>query len=166
MEEFLSQFGVDWKLLFAQAINFFILFAVLKVFFFGPVGAILRRRREEIAAGIALKEEAEAQIAKSGEMYDAKIKEAERASHALITRAQELAGERREEIIADAARKSEAVVREAKRMIREEKAKMNEQFAREARMLVRDGIASVLQKMPPKERDRELIARALEELKT
>lgn len=166
MTELLSQFGIDWKLFFAQAINFFILFAVLKFFVFGPIGAMLGRRRKEIARGIALKKEAEAQIAKSGEMYAEKIKEAERASLDLVTQAQELAQGRREEIIADAAKKSEAVVREAKRMIHEEKAKMNEDFAREARMLVRDGIATVLQKMPPTERDRELIDHALRALKT
>ena len=35
--QLISTFGVDWKLLIAQLINFFVLFFVLKRYAYGPI---------------------------------------------------------------------------------------------------------------------------------
>ena len=59
MEEFARQFGIDGKLLISQAVNFFLLLVVLRVFVYKPVLAVLRQRKERIEAGLRMAREAE-----------------------------------------------------------------------------------------------------------
>lgn len=48
MTELFEKLGIDWKLLIAQVVNFFILFWVLKRFAYKPILNMLARRSETI----------------------------------------------------------------------------------------------------------------------
>ena len=52
MGQLFSSFGVDWKLLIAQAVNFAILFYLLKRFAYAPVLAMLKRREDIVRKGM------------------------------------------------------------------------------------------------------------------
>ena len=153
-------------MLIAQAINFLIIFFVLRKFAFGPIMQILRKRREEIEQGIRMKNEAQENLRKIDVLREETLQSAREQAVGIVDAAQETAKVRREEILQEAARKSEAVVGEAKRAIREEKAKMTEEFVGNAEDLVRMGIVKVIGRLPAEERDGELIKDALRELKS
>lgn len=165
MSELIRHFGIDGKLLLAQAVNFGVLLFILWKFAYRPILAMLRERREGIERGIALTRDAEQRIA-DGERREAeRMRDAERAALAVVTRAEEEAKNQREILIAEAGKKGDAMIAEARRVIREEKEKLREELAREARELVRDGIAAALMKMPPEPRDRQLIDAAVRAMK-
>ncbi len=61
--EILHAFGVEWKLLAIQALNFSIVFFVLFRYAYKPITAILDKRASEIAQGVAAAESAQKEAA-------------------------------------------------------------------------------------------------------
>jgi F-type H+-transporting ATPase subunit b len=161
MEELIRNFGIDWKLLIAQVVNFAILFFLLKKFAYKPILAMLRKRTEEIKEGFAMRAEAEKTLGQIEEIKAKTTLEAQEQALALVKRAEETAGKRREEIVTDAMKRGEMLVSEAKHTAEKEAEKIQDAVVREAEGLVREGIAQILRKMPAGERDQELIRDAL-----
>lgn len=165
MSELIHHFGIDWKLLLAQAINFFILFFLLKKFAYGPILKVLRDRKREIDKGLEFTKEAEERLLNVEKEQEKILIAARGEALNIVSTAEESGKRRKDEIVAGASKKSEEIVADAKRLIKEEKAKMEESIYGEARDLIRLGIARVLGKMPQEERDSALINAALEELR-
>ncbi len=161
MQELLTNFGIDWRLLFAQVVNFAILFFLLKKFAYQPVLAMLRKRVTEIKEGIAMRAEAEKTLGEMEVLKTQTLTRAQEDALALVSEAEETAGVRREEIVHDALARGDVLVADAQRMAEREAEKIHDAVAREAEELVRNGIAQVLQKMPADVRDEELIRGAL-----
>lgn len=63
MEKIIHSLGIDWKLLLAQTVNFFILFFVLYKFLSQPLSKIIEERKKKIEEGLAMRAEAEKLIA-------------------------------------------------------------------------------------------------------
>ncbi|GIW65460.1 MAG: hypothetical protein KatS3mg096_511 [Candidatus Parcubacteria bacterium] len=59
MDQLLKAFGIDFKILIFQVINFFIVFFIIYKFFAKPLGQIIEERRKNIQEGLKLREEAE-----------------------------------------------------------------------------------------------------------
>lgn len=165
MDELIKHFGIDWKLLLAQAVNFLILLVVLKKFAYGPILKVLKKRKDEIERGLKFTKEAGERLEQIEEEKEAVLKEARGEALGIVSQAENMAKIRKDEIVGEAAKKSGAVVAEAKRVIAEEKAKMGEEVYESAGELVRLAVAKVLGKMPAKDRDSVLVQEALGELK-
>lgn len=165
MKELIQHFGVDWKLLLAQAVNFFILLFLLRKFAYRPTLGMIRKRKEEIEKGLAYTKEAEMRLQETDELREATLKKAHGEALRTVTQAEEIAKKRKAEIVQEANKKVEQLIADAKRTVEEEKAKMGESVYREAGELVRLGLAKVLRKLPHEERDTELIQAALKELR-
>lgn len=166
MQELVHNFGVDWRLLLAQAVNFGVLAFLLAKFAYRPILNILKKRRDEIERGVRFTKNAEETLGRADRMSEEKLIAAQQEALAIVTVAEETARVRKEEIAAEAMLKSEAIMADARRVIAQEKAKMSEAAYADAEGLVRSGIARVLGKMPVRDRDSELIREALTELKT
>jgi F-type H+-transporting ATPase subunit b len=65
IEQIASTFGVDWPHLIAQVISFSIVCFVLYKYAYGPILAMLEKRREQIALGIANAEKIKAELDKT-----------------------------------------------------------------------------------------------------
>jgi len=165
MAELLKNFGVEWKLLLAQAVNFFILFFLLKKFAYRPIVDMLRHRKSEIERGLAMRDEAAENLAQTKVMEGEAAERANKNALAVVSDAEEIAKKRTDEIAGEAMKKSEHIVEEARRIIREERGRMAEEVERDAEELIHAGLARVLGALPPEVRDRELIREALRELK-
>lgn len=63
MSELFAAFGLDWKLLLIQALNFAILLAVLWKFLYKPVLKMIDERREKVAEGVQKAEAADRRLA-------------------------------------------------------------------------------------------------------
>lgn len=166
MEELIKHFGIDWKLLLAQAVNFLILLVILKKFAYGPIVKILQKRKEEIEKGLKFTAEAKTKLEKIGEEREAVLKESRIEGLNIVSNAENTAKIRKDEILKEAAKKSEALVSDAKRAIGEEKAKMGDEVYKETKELVRLAVAKVLGKLPAEDRDKTLTEEALKELKS
>ncbi|MBI5152909.1 MAG: ATP synthase F0 subunit B [Parcubacteria group bacterium] len=165
MEEFITHFGIDWKLLLAQVVNFSILLLVLKAFVYKPVLEILRKRKQEIEKGLQFSKDAEEQLKHTQELREDVLANAKKDALQIVNEAEKTAMERGEAIREETTRKTEAAIVEAKRLIQEEKLKMKDSLYNETEALVRDGILKVLQEIPAEVRDGKLIEKALTELK-
>ena len=166
MSELIQHFGIDWRLLIAQAINFFILLVLLKKFAYRPILKMLQRRRDEIEKGVKFTKEAGEKLEQIEELKEETLKTANLQALTIINKAEESAKMRKEEIVEEANKKVETIIADAKNVIAEEKAKMGEQVYENAEVLIKLGLEKVLGKMPAKERDEILIQEALRELKT
>lgn len=166
MSELISHFGIDWKLLLAQAVNFLILLAILKKFAYGPVLRMLKKRREVIEKGLKFSKEAEEKLLRIAQEREGVLRVSRNEALEIVNSGEKVAKERREEIIREAQARGEMLLQEAKRVIEEEKAKMGEALYKETGEVVRLALAKVLGKMPQEERDDFLIGEALKELKT
>lgn len=166
MEELIRNFGVDWRLLLAQAVNFGVLLAILWKFAYQPILALLRKRREDIEKGIRAAKEAQERLRRVEEIGEQKLIEARRQALGIVDQAEALGRARKDEIVAEAARKGEVVISEAKRAAGEEKAKVREEVYAGAEDLVREGIVKVIGLLPSETRDKELIRAALQELRS
>lgn len=161
----MKQFGLDWRLLVAQAVNFFILFLILKKFAYRPILEMLKKRKERIEAGLFFTKEAEERLARVEELSEQKLEEARKKAFEVVKEGEQIARVRKEEVIKEAMDKAEAVVEEAQRAIVQDKAKIEEEVYEEAQELIREGIVKVLRKMPAEARDHVLIEEALRELR-
>lgn len=165
MEEFVKQFGIDSRLLLAQIVNFTVLLILLKKFAYGPILKMMRERREKIEEGMEMRKNAEIALRESGEIRERTLQQANKEALEVVGRAEALGRERQDEIVKDTDKKVEGIIAEARRIIDADKANMRIEIESEAEELIRLGLGSVLGKMMPGERDRELIKEAIGELK-
>ena len=98
MSELIRHFGIDWKLLLAQAVNFLILLVVLKKFAYGPILKILKKRKDEIEKGLKFTKEAGERLEQIGEEKEAVLKEARGEALGIVSQAENTAKIRKDEI--------------------------------------------------------------------
>ena len=165
MSDLIQHFGIDWKLLLVQVVNFFILLIVLKKFAYQPILQMLRKRREDIEKGVLMSAEARIRLEGAEKEREAILATSHRESLALVTAAEATAEKRKEEVLADATKKTERIVADAKRTIQEERSRIEEDVYHSSRALVEEGIKRLLGRLPERERDHELINEALREAK-
>lgn len=63
--EILHVFGIDWRLLIVQVINFGVLMALLYIFLYGPLMKLIDERRAKIAKGVTDAHAAGEQLARA-----------------------------------------------------------------------------------------------------
>ena len=166
MQEFITHFGIDWKLFLAQIVNFSVILFVLRKFAYQPILKMLRERRENIEKGIEMSGQAEKNLKESDELRSRALQQAHSEALGIVNRAEHIGKEKQDEILKQTDVKIEGIIGDARRIIEQEKEKMSDEVYRDAQDLVRLSLASVIGKMPVSERDNTLISEALGELKT
>ncbi|MDE1970297.1 MAG: F0F1 ATP synthase subunit B [Patescibacteria group bacterium] len=166
MSDFITHFGIDWKLLLAQIVNFGVLLFLLKRFVYGPILTILKTRKEKIEQGLQYARDAEEELKHTEILRQEILESAKREAHAIVARAESSAQQREAELLEVTHKKTEIAIAEARRIIQDEKVKMQNEFQGEAEALVRAGIIKVLGELPAEVRDASLVADAVRELKS
>jgi F-type H+-transporting ATPase subunit b len=113
MEPLLSVFGVNWKLLLAQGVNFAVLLVALSYFLYKPILRIIDERREKIAEGVKTAEAASSRLAEAKVKGDELVGNALRESEAIVKKARETAQERGSEIVKSAEERALGVLSDA-----------------------------------------------------
>ena len=114
MESLLSVFGVDWKLLIVQGVNFLVLLGGLSYFLYRPVMKMLGERAAKIEKGVKDAEAAE-QAAKETESARAVIlTDANKDAERVLVRAETEAKKERGEIVKAAQERSDVLLAEAR----------------------------------------------------
>jgi F-type H+-transporting ATPase subunit b len=113
MEQIIEVFGIDWRILTIQILNFSILLGVLWYFLYKPITTLIENRRAQIIQGVADAERAAAALkdadAKKADILAAAALDAQ----ALIAQARETAKGKEAEIMREAQEKGERVLSEA-----------------------------------------------------
>lgn len=164
MSELIHQFGIDWRLLVAQVVNFFILFFVLYRFAYRPILSMLSERKRKIEEGMKMREAAIYKLREADKEREAIIKKTEQESLQLIAKAEKIGEEQAKKVIGQAMKKEEALIREGKIRAEEEKKTAAEEFSIQAAELVKAAVAKVVE-ISPEAVDEQLVKRAFEELR-
>lgn len=94
MKDLISNFGIDPKLLFAQAFNFVLLFFVLQRFVFSKLIAQLAERRQKIEQGLEMHEKAGQELSLAAVFKQQEIEIGKREATKLLSNAHATAAEK------------------------------------------------------------------------
>lgn len=137
MTEALHVFGINWKLLFTQAVNFGIVLVVLTWVLYKPLLRTLDERREKIKKGVEDARAAEAARATAEESGRETLAEAARKAEAALKEARAKAAAEEDRIVREATAESERIVKDAGLRAEEEKRDVLKSAKEEiARMIV------------------------------
>ncbi len=155
--EVLAKLGVDGKLLLAQAINFAVLFWVLRRFAYQPMLDFLEKRTERIEKGL---QDAEAATAKLGEMEakeKALLSEARTEAKNIIVAAEVAAKKRDAEHMLLTEARVQKLLEEAQAKIAEEKDRALTEAKSEIGELVVLSVEKILREKIDVVKDKELL---------
>lgn len=159
MADLFAQLGIDWRLLLAQGVNFFVLLAVLTAFVYRPLLRLLDERRRRIEFGLRGAEEAERRLAEIEATRAKRLADADQKAALLIGSAEEEAAERGRELVARALVKAEAALADAAQVAERRGAEELERVKNSAGDLIREAIARAVE-TEPGDIDERLVTRA------
>ncbi len=114
MEALLTVFGIDWKMLLAEGLNFIVLLVGLSYFLYKPVMKMIESRKQVIEKGVQDAKEAEEALAHVEAERSAKLSAAEKQAEELLARAVAEGKQERGQIVKAAQERSDAVLAEAR----------------------------------------------------
>ncbi len=123
MEPLLDAFGIDWKLLLMQAVNFGVLFVALTYLLYKPTLKTLDERRAKVAKGVTDAEEAEKKLAEADVEVAKALKSAEGEAEGIVASAREAAGGEKARIVKEAETRAAAIDADAEARAKETAAK-------------------------------------------
>ena len=144
MSDLIHNFGIDWKVLIAQVVNFAILLFILKRFAFGPVMKILNDRRERIAKAIEQAQHVEDRMKEIDSMKEAVLSEARTESRGIIAKAEHSAKVAQENILKETQAKSERLIKDATAKIELDREKLRSEIKSEIAELIADATERTL----------------------
>ena len=131
MSELFAVFGVNWKLLLVQVVNFGLLLTVLTYLLYKPILKIIDERREKIAEGVRTAEAAARRLAEAKTQGEGLVAHAAREAEGLVAAARTRADERGAEIIKDAETRAATTLKDAEERAEEEKRRALKEGERE-----------------------------------
>jgi len=114
MGDLLGNLGINGKLLFAQIVNFLIIFALLGKFVFPKVLTFIEKRKKKIEAGLKLTEKAEHEMQRINDARSRELEKARQEGEVLISKAKGDAENRGAELVAQAKGHAESITQQAK----------------------------------------------------
>ncbi len=113
MSEIIDVFGIDWRLLIVQMVNFGVLLLILWWFLYRPVIKMLKRRQEIVQKGVEDAEKAELELSNAGRKRDEIVSEATHEADDIVSSARDHGREKADSIVKDAQSKSEGILADA-----------------------------------------------------
>lgn len=165
MSTFIEKFGIDWKLMIAQLINFGVVFFVLRAFAYKPILKLLDERKKKIEDGLAFAEKAKSELTNIEVLKADEMKKAQVQSLEIIKAGEASATKVRDEIVAGGEAEKMKLVATGKALISEQKVRMEKGVYEGAVSLVEAALIKVLGKKEFKAEERELIAQTVSEIK-
>lgn len=113
MGELFATFGLDWKLLIVQSVNFGLLLLVLWKFLYTPVLKMLDERRGKIAESVQKAEAADRRLAEADEEGKGIVASAGKEAEGIVASARARADEQANDIAKKAQERAELLLAEA-----------------------------------------------------
>ncbi len=133
MNQLFTAFGIDWRLLIIQGVNFGLLLFVLSRYLYKPMMKMIDERREKIAEGVRMAEGASQRLSDAEQEGRDMVGTAARDAEALIASARARGSEKEVEMLRIAESKVDTVMKDA--------ALRSEEIKRQAMLESERGIA-------------------------
>ncbi|HYF13206.1 MAG TPA: ATP synthase F0 subunit B [Candidatus Paceibacterota bacterium] len=140
MEEILHTFGIDWRLLAINAINFGLVLLALWYFLYSPITRVLEERRQKVVQGVEDANKAAAVRKDIENNRSAKLAAAGKEADEIISHARESALRVERELVAKGETAAAHLIAEAESEARELKTQAIEQSKQEVAKMVVLGI--------------------------
>lgn len=121
MQELFETFGVNWKLLLIQAVNFGLLLVILWYFLYRPVLHMIDARREKIAEGVRNSEDAKKKLDAADGEGQTIVRNASRKAEDIVAQARARADEKGSLLVKEAETRAQALLLEASVRAEEER---------------------------------------------
>lgn len=136
MSELLTAFGIDWRLLVINLINFGVLLWVLWYFLYTPLTTMLEERRQKVAQGVQDAADAAAQLAEVEHTRAQVLAGAGREADDVLSHARSAAVAKERELVAAGERAAQSIVKDAEAQARELRAQALEESKQEVAKLI------------------------------
>jgi F-type H+-transporting ATPase subunit b len=113
MEQIIDVFGIDWRILIVQIVNFTLLLGVLWYFLYKPLTTLIENRRAHIIKGVADAERAEAALKDADAKRADILAKASIEAQDIVTSSRASGKAREAEIVQEAQEKYERMLKEA-----------------------------------------------------
>jgi F-type H+-transporting ATPase subunit b len=121
MGDLIHAFGIDWKLIVAQSVNFLVVIAILSYFVYGPVMRLLKERSEKIAQGLVDAEAARTERESAAGERTVLLTEAQHEAEKIVARAQDEGKNERAALVKGAQDRAAQIVKDGELAAEEEK---------------------------------------------
>ncbi len=144
MQEILTTFGIDWRLLLVNAINFGVLLLGLWYFLYTPMMRMLEERRNKVVQGVKDAEQAAAELAAVETTRLQTLAHAGKEADEIVSHARKTGSEKNREIVSAAEAASASILKDAENQAKELKEKAIQESKQEVAKLVVLGIEKTL----------------------
>jgi len=145
MQDLISTFHIDWKLMIAQLINFGLVFAALYFIAAKPLSKLIKDRSKEIEDGLENAKKAETDVKNANLKKEEIVREAKNDAKKILAGSQADGKEIIKEAKTKAELEKEEIVRQAKLDAEKEKKGADEQVRRDAAELIASGVKKVVE---------------------
>jgi len=164
MGAFFTQLGIDWKLLLSQAVNFFLVLLILRLFVYKPLLRMLKERKRRIQEGLQKAEEADTRLKEIDAIGVSRIKKAEEQGAKLLKETEQRGKRVEADLLAAAEQKEKEALDRTEHMIAAKKAASDKVLEQEAAHLVKATLAETVA-LAPDQIDERLIQQAIEKVR-
>jgi F-type H+-transporting ATPase subunit b len=127
MKELFSAFGIDYKILIAQILNFFLIFLVIYKFLLQPLNKVIQERQNKILEGLKIREESKKLIRRIKKLRDKILEKAYQEKEKILFEAEEIKKQKLEELMKEISNLREKMLLE----LNKEKELLEEKFRTE-----------------------------------
>lgn len=157
MEELISTFHIDWKLMIAQLVNFGLVFALIYWLAAKPLSKLMHDRTKEITDGLDNAKKAEALVANADIKKDEIIREAKESAKQIVTISQADGKEIVKEAKDKANIEKAEILKQAKIEAGKEKTAADAVIRQEAAGLVSQSVRKVIEGYVEKDKGEDII---------
>ena len=134
MGELFSNLGIDGRLLFAQAVNFFLVLWLLNRFVFRKLLSLLEERRKKIEQGLELRDRAEREVAQIGNARHRALLEIKQEAEVVLSQTKAQAQQKERELLRVAKEQQDVILLKAREQGERDKEDMLKEAQQEIRM--------------------------------
>lgn len=163
--EILNLFGVDWKLLVAQLVNFIIVVVVLWWFALKPLTRTMKSRNQEIAKGLSDAKASAEKLSQVEQEVKDKLQQVKTEAGLILDKAKNQADQNKQVIIDKTKQEVENLIQKAKQQIDNEKKMMVDSAKKELAQVVTTALEKILTSAVTKDIDKKYIDKVLKDLK-
>lgn len=163
--EILELFGVDWKLLTAQLVNFIIVVLVLWFFALKPLTKTMQKRNDEISKGLSDAKAAEERLEQVEKEVKEKLIETKGLAAGILEEAKKQSEKSKQENLVKTKEEVAKLIVKAKEQIAGEKDNMLVEIKGEVSNMVVVALEKILSGGLTKDIDKKYIDKALKDLK-
>lgn len=146
MEQILTTFGIDWRLLIINAINFALVLTVLTYFLYKPIMGMLEKRRQVLEEGVKNAELAGQELTQIQNARAGMLEKAGKEADDVLASARTAGAKREKEIVEGAEHAAATLSKEAEMQAKEMKDKAISEAKIEVAKLIVLGVEKAMQK--------------------